>query len=146
MMSFRPSRPATALALFLLMLVVPACGSGNARVHPVHGRVTFNGQPTPGAMVVFHPAAKEMDNAARPSGQVGPDGSFSLSTFRPNDGAPEGEYNVAIVWLVADAKPDPTTEETPNRLPPRYSDPRTSDLHAKVSKGKNELPAFELTP
>jgi hypothetical protein len=106
----------------------------------------LNGQPTPGAMVVFHPVGKEAANAPRPSAQVGPDGSFSLSTFRPNDGAPEGDYNVAIVWLVADAKPNPTTEEMPNRLPPRYSDPRTSNLHAKIGKGNNELPAFELSP
>jgi hypothetical protein len=106
----------------------------------------FNGQATPGAMVVFHPVGKELANAPRPSGQVGPDGYFSLSTFRPNDGAPEGEYQVAIVWVPTDAKPNPTTEEMPNRLPPRYSDPRTSNLHAKVGKGNNELPAFELSP
>jgi hypothetical protein len=106
----------------------------------------FNGQATPGAMVVFHPAGKEATNAPRPAGLVGPDGYFSLSTFRSNDGAPEGDYNVVIVWLVADAKPDPTTEEIPNRLPPRYSDSRTSNLHAKVGKGNNELPPFELSP
>src|SRR5262249_23123386 len=120
MMPLRPPRPATALALCVLMVVIPACGSGTARVHPVRGRVVFNGQATPGAMVVFHPVGKEVANAPRPSAQVGADGSFSLSTFRPNDGAPEGEYDVAIVWLAPDAKPNPATEEVPNRLPPRY--------------------------
>jgi hypothetical protein len=53
---------------------------------------------------------------------------------------------VAIVWTGEDARPDPDTGEVPNRLPARYADPRASRLRAKVEKGPNNLPAFQLTP
>jgi hypothetical protein len=138
-------RCARLTLLCLTTLALTSCGSGTASLHPVRGRVAYLGQPTPGAIVVFHPAGNDDPAAPRPSGQVQADGSFSLSTFKPGDGAPAGDYQVAIAWIDPESTVDPVTEERPNKLPSWYADPRTSRLTATVQKGKNELPAFELT-
>jgi hypothetical protein len=125
-------------------LVAASCGSKSASLHPVRGRVLYLGQPTPGAIVVFHPVGNDDPAAPRPSGKVQEDGSFTLSTFKPGDGAPAGDYLVAIAWIDQNAQVDPAAEEKPNRLPSWYADPRTSQLNAKVQKGNNDLPPFEL--
>ena len=69
------------------------------------------------------------------------DGTFTLSTYTANDGAPQGEYLVTVVW------PDPPRDARgrpgPNRLPERYAQPETSGLRARVADGPNEF-TFEL--
>lgn len=72
------------------------------------------------------------------------DGSFSLTTYPPKEGAPEGEYRVVIIWTDPDARPDRQTGEVTNRLPARYADPQTSGLRATVAKGPDNRPVFRL--
>ena len=121
-----------------------SCTSG-PKLYPVKGQVFFGDKPTDGAQVVFHPATGSDLNARRPSGVVGPDGTFTLSTFAPNDGAPAGSYIVAIVWLPKDARADWKTTELKNRLPDKYADPTQSNLRAEVKPGENNLEPFRLT-
>ncbi|HXG10946.1 MAG TPA: hypothetical protein VNK04_14395 [Gemmataceae bacterium] len=139
-----PCRPLTGIVA-LALLPLAACGPNRPPVYPVSGQVFYGGKPTPGALVVFHPAGTEDPLAPRPSGQVQEDGSFTLTTYEPGDGAPEGEYDVAIVWIPENAQPNPKTAEVPNRLPPRYAAPQTSGLRVKVEKQTNHLPPFQLT-
>ena len=65
------------------------------------------------------------------------DGSFALSTYTANDGAPAGEYAVTVVWwnppVDAEGKPGP------NLLPQRYAKPETTPLKAVVKAGPNEV-------
>jgi hypothetical protein len=49
-----------------------------------------------GARVTFHP--EDHDRPYRPSGIVGTNGVFKLSTFMTNDGAPEGRYKISVYW------------------------------------------------
>jgi hypothetical protein len=126
----------------LAALLAGSCGT-KLKLHPVRGQVFVAGKPAHGAIVVFHPLDTSSPDAPKPSGRVGADGSFTLSTFSPGDGAPAGEYGVAIAWL-DDAPPHPVTGEVPAKLSPRYSQPSTSRLVVRVAEGVNEVPPFKL--
>jgi hypothetical protein len=133
-----------SLASVLSALLCSSCGPKGARLHPVRGQVFLAEKPAEGAVVVFHPAPDPGPQVPRPSGRVGADGSFTLGTHAPGDGAAAGDYAVAITWLAAGATSGPRPQALPNRLPARYADPQTSKLRARVREGSNELTAFHL--
>jgi len=106
--------------------------------HPVRGKVHFEGSPTPGAMVTFYlisPADKKLQRVA--DGLVESDGTVTLSSNVPNDGAPAGDHAVTVIWR----KPlyDAEGKPGPNLLPDRYGKPETSGLRAVVKPGSNEF-------
>jgi serine/threonine-protein phosphatase CPPED1 len=112
-------------------------------VHAVRGKVHFEGTPTPDARVVFYfvdAANKKLIRAG--DALVEADGSFTLSTYTANDGAPVGEYVVTVTW------PEPAFDAQgrpgPNRLPGRYAGTETSPLRVQVRSGTNEF-TFNLT-
>jgi hypothetical protein len=124
--------------------VLPSCArSPKVALYPVRGQVFVAGKPAVGAAVVFHPRP-EGPEALRPSGVVSEDGSFTLGTYAPGDGAPPGQYDVAIAWFADHSQADPKTGEVPVKLSPHYADPATSRLQATVNEGPNEIPAFNL--
>ena len=107
-------------------------------VYPVRGRVFFEGSPAPNAVVTFYlinPDTKRVTRAGDAMAEA--DGSFALSTYTANDGAPAGEYAVTVVWwnplVDAEGKPGP------NLLPERYAKPETTPLKAVVKTGANEV-------
>src|SRR5438445_7464967 len=81
-----------ALALFSALL--SGCGNG---VYPVEGKVVWkDGSPAKeleGSHVVFD--LPEQKTGAR--GIIQADGSFHLTTHKPNDGALPGDYKVLII-------------------------------------------------
>lgn len=115
-------------------------------VHPVRGKVYFEGKPLSSGRVVFFPADGKRGKP-RPDSFIEEDGSYSLSSYTPNDGAPEDEYIVTIVFYRGKAGEDdalPLTEsgrppKFHDSLPPRYGKPETSDLRVKVRPGVNDL-------
>lgn len=129
--------------VFSVVTLFAAGCSGNTPAvptWPVEGRVLFDGKPPVGAQVVFHSAASNGAASIHPMGQVDSEGKFTLTTFAANDGAPEGDYDVTVVWWVA--KNDRAAQ---NRLPARYQQPARSGLRAKVTAGaSNALPTFKL--
>ncbi len=132
----------TMIAVAALLVVVLCCGCGPKRkpVYPVRGKVFLAGQPTEGALVIFHPVDDPDVPPLRPSGTVAADGSFTLSSYVLKDGAPVGEYRVTILWV-----PELSTNpNAPDKLQGRYADPKTSGLRAQVKAEPNELPPFEL--
>src|SRR5262249_18859054 len=68
---------------------------------------------------------------------VEPDGSFTLTTYVANDGAPVGDYAVAVTLRTPPW--DELGKPGPNQLPARYGQPQTSGLRAKVIEGTKEL-------
>ncbi len=133
----------TALLAALTAMSICSCGRQSAGVHPVHGLVFVAGQPAAGAVVVFHPLHASSIDMPRPSGRVAADGSFVLTTFRPGDGAPAGEYGVAVAWY-GEAPPDPVTGQRVVRLAPAYGNRAVTPLRAVVRNGATDLPAFNL--
>jgi len=69
------------------------------------------------------------------------DGTFSLSTYDPDDGAPAGEYQVTVTLIPGEGR---RKKEKPDLLHGRYGNPKTSGLTAKVEEKSNELPPFNL--
>src|SRR5262249_14780327 len=95
----RAPRP-VCLVAFLAVAFALSCASRDNRkpVHPVTGQVLWKGKPVVGAQVIFHPVDKENFERERPHAEkTDADGRFRLSTYLKDDGAPEGEYIVAVV-------------------------------------------------
>jgi len=93
-----------------VMLLATRAGSGppdpfpippNAEVFPVGGSVRWKGQPAEHAKVYLYPVA-DPSPARWPNGfpraTVKSDGSFAVSTFSRDDGAPRGKYVVLVSW------------------------------------------------
>jgi hypothetical protein len=69
-------------------------GCGGKGVTPVRGVITLEGTPVAGATVVFMP--EDQDGRRPASGFTSSDGTFQLTTYKPNDGALPGKYRVLI--------------------------------------------------
>jgi hypothetical protein len=129
--------------LALVALVVASCAKGDGRKPTVQvtGKVLLpDGKPAEHATVVFHPV-NAVGAEVKPRGKVGPDGSYRLTTYEGEDGAPAGEYQVTVELWLANSKSDaaPTI-----RLPQKYARPETSGLTAKVETGLTELKPIAL--
>jgi hypothetical protein len=139
-----PRRLLPTLIVLSLAALCSACSSGRKPMHPVRGQVLLEGKPVSGALVTFYPVGGTPEDP-RPSGQTNEQGYFILTSYAGADGAPEGEYGVAVTcfrsFTVGKAEGDETTH---NVLPARYAAPATSQLKATVSKGRNEIPPFQV--
>lgn len=116
----------------------PGVSTANRKpTEPVRGQLFFEGVPASGAYVVFQKIGGKDKRRVRADGMVEADGSFRLSTYRANDGAPEGDYAVTVVWR----KPfvDAVGRPGPNVLPQRYAKAETSGLKAAIKAGPNDL-------
>lgn len=134
-----------AWSVGLLGLALAGCGGGDrVPVYPVDGKVAFKGEAPNGALIVFHPAKESGEGTLRPSAQVKSDGSFRLTTYDGNDGAPAGDYSVTIQWykLVTKGK---DVHAGPNVIPPRYGKPETSPLKVTIGESPNDLRPFEIS-
>jgi len=131
--SYRYGLLLLTLALCGVML---GCSSKPASPIPlknVTGTVTLNGDPLPAGSITFMPVAGT--NSC--TGEI-VDGKFTLSTFSKDDGAPPGEYKVAVTaWTTP---PEMGVEGVP-AIPKQYFDANTSGLSATISEdAKQEVP------
>jgi hypothetical protein len=135
----RPRRPGPALAACVLLAA--ACGrTDGPKPYPVKGVLRVNGQPAAGATVAFY-STTPFEKTIIPVGVTEADGSFTLTTYKPRDGAPAGDYAVAVTW--PESRSGWKVGE--DRLSRAFADPKTSGLQAHVeAKGNNDLPPFEL--
>jgi|SRR5215831_15610996 len=121
--------------------LLPACGKGSRRaVYPVHGYVfDANNKPASGALVVFHPLEGDAGDRDKPRAFVAEDGSFALTTYEKEDGAPEGEYVVTIEWRPKSANPFDANKQKPDQLKGRYSDAKKSKLRFKIDRKQDNM-------
>ncbi len=117
----------------LFAICLAGCGGG---LQPVKGKVTLpDGKPAAGSQVVFESEQEGKKISAR--GDVGPDGSYELSTYKPGDGVPPGRYKVQV------NPPAMVNAEGPYNSPfnAKYSSFQSSGLEFEVKRGaKNEFP------
>jgi hypothetical protein len=93
-------------------------------------------------MVVFNPVpADPSPTAIKPTGEVREDGTFSLTTYKADDGAPAGEYVVTVIWLEKPSGPRLGENRglAKDRLEGRYSDPANPKLKATVSESSGTI-------
>ena len=111
---------------------------------PVQGKVSWKGAPLPGAKVAFF----LVDQGGKAFPYMGDafseaDGTFTISTYVANDGAPVGEYAVTVA--LRQPYYDELGKLGPNRLPEKYNNPKTSGLRVQVKAGGTDV-SLELAP
>jgi hypothetical protein len=80
--------------LIVLGLLSPGCGSGNPPAYPVSGTVRFeDGTPVRSGLVEF----ESVELAINARSEIGPDGSFQLTTWRVGDGAVAGKHRALVL-------------------------------------------------
>jgi hypothetical protein len=123
---------------------VASCSQRSGPVlYPVKGSAVFDGRPAAGAVLTFHRIG-DLDKTNLPHAVVATDGSFSVTTFVPGDGAAAGKYAVTVIWRKK-GKNRGGDDDGGFMLPPRYLTADQSGLTAEVKEGPTELPPFYLT-
>jgi len=128
----------------MLALTGVSCGNKSS-IHPVSGKVTFQGSPAAGAAVFFHRQGGDPMNEHVVMGVVQEDGSFEMVCGSLGKGAPPGEYDVVIEWKRVSGQSQGRPHHAPDKLQGRYADPKHPRLHATVKAEVNVLAPFELT-
>jgi len=157
-MSSMPRCQAAAAIGAIVALIGTGCSSEGPskgqQVYPVEGVVKHKGQPVAGADIVF----SVKDGSSSSFGRTDASGHYKLTTRKSNDGAPAGDYLVAITK--SEEVPQSATkvipQEDPNYnpfvgkagpaqpppkpgLPIQYADTKTSGLTARVNAEKNSI-------
>jgi hypothetical protein len=133
----------------VVVLLASCKPSGQVKVYPVKGRVTYQGKPmVGGGAIMFVPKAEQAGKA--PGGVIKPDGTYELGTYTANDGSMAGEFRVVIVQETA-KEPEPTPDGAPppaaapavvapaDRIPLVYASDRDTPLTATVEPKPNEI-------
>jgi hypothetical protein len=128
----------------VLAATMSSCG-GRPSLYPVRGRIeSADGESLEGAEIRFCAEDTALQEYPCPRGVVGKDGSFQLTTYARNEGAPAGRYKVTVTLEVIPEQGE--RDDARVVTPGRYANPTTSDISATVPKGGGELPPFTLTP
>ena len=140
------TRPMSRLCLggILFASIVCAFAAGcstNTRtpVYPVQGQILLNGKPLSEAIVTFHPRGGALAEPL-PSAHTDAEGRFKLTSFKTDDGTPEGTYAISLVCFRTHPIRRGYESDATNIVPARYANAATSKLTATVVRGANELP------
>jgi hypothetical protein len=103
------------------------CGSAEgpyaAPTVPVKGKVSYKGKLLSQGEMVFEP-----DSAGREAhGNIQPDGTFELTTYKPGDGAVLGTHRVAV-----------TGTSKKDAVPIKYKSVSSSKTEVEIAEGKTD--------
>jgi hypothetical protein len=115
-----------------LILLLTGCGETWVEVAPVTGSIKIDGQSPEGARLTLNPVNPTGEDIVIPTAGVKADGSFTVTSYQSDDGAPPGEYVITIRWNKYDEK---LGGAGPNVLPELYADPKTSPIKVTVNAG-----------
>lgn len=79
------------MAAVAIALAAAGCNNGPSMAN-VSGSVTLDGKPLEFGYVVFQPAQGQPAQ-----GEIADDGAFTLSSFKPGDGAQVGSHKVTVL-------------------------------------------------
>lgn len=116
-------------------------GCGGSNTEPVTGQVVWEDGSPAGELADYTVEAELPDGKTVARGSIGPDGRFTLSTFRPEDGAEPGEYKVLIA-PVSRAEFEPPLTVT---IPAKYHTFETSGLSFTVVRGQKNEPILKIS-
>ena len=143
--------PVRVIVLPFMALTVFGCGETTdsiaRQVFPASGIVTYKGKPIPDASIRLHPVNPPDDGKPfySPRGKVDDNGTYTLSTYTPDDGAPPGEYMVSVSWLgPLDGVSEDEEDRLKERLPRKYNFAETSGLKLTITEGDNTLQEIAL--
>jgi len=139
------------VAVVGLGFLFAGCGGadiGKPKVYPVSGKVTQKGQPLTAGEVMFTPSGgPEGASGHIATGQIGSDGSYTLTTFNTGDGAVAGKHKVTVVSRSSDNLEKMNKMKggaIAYKLPPsvvssKYSQVATTPLTYTVENGSNNI-------
>jgi hypothetical protein len=136
-----PFTHGTGVVLLLaIALILGGCGSNDKKTAVVRGIVTYNGKAVPNGTISFIPV-----EGRSATGEIKPDGSYTLTTFRKGDGAIIGQHKVVIVAMedMSNRLPEARNPMPPSIIPLKYTSLATSDLRADVKDEENTI-VFKL--
>jgi hypothetical protein len=131
----------------LAALALVGCGENTQKgpekqkTVPVTGILKYKGKPVPNASVGFH----SLDGKVASHGRTDAAGTFVLTTYEPQDGAPPGRYKVtAAAGGAKEIEPGVLEDEPPggfkSPIPTKYANPNNTDIVVEVNEtGKNDL-------
>ncbi|MDR3183303.1 MAG: hypothetical protein LBT89_10395 [Planctomycetaceae bacterium] len=124
----------------LLLFAAAGCGTnGLTGLYKVNGKITLQGQPIDDVVVTFKPI--EVDPAKRPAGgRSMADGTFVISTLKPNDGAYPGKYKVLVGKFVVN-KAQTMSSDT---VPMKYRNVDTTPIEYEVKAGNNAFLTIDI--
>lgn len=132
-----------------LMTAVPMAGCSQTvkppSTVPVSGAVTLKGKPASGIRVTLHPQFDMGERKWAIIGETGAQGTYTVGTGVPGNGAPPGDYVVTFEKprVAADRKQNNLEIEVDD-FQGKYSDPTKSTWKVTVVKGDNKLDTFAL--
>ena len=145
-----PARLGLCGLLGSLLWSISGCGDdGFGRRYRVSGRVTRQGQPLTKGTVNYLPVDAQTGHPA--TGEIQPDGTYTLTTKDPGDGALVGDYRVTINLVEVDDSrlekmpggiprlDQPNKVQVKSLVPPKFSDPGQTGLKAKVESHSNTV-------
>jgi hypothetical protein len=136
--------PVAALAAgFAVMSLSGGCGSNAPPPGPstVRGRVTLNGQPVAGGLVVFTPDPQRGGRGKPARAETGSDGCFVLQGDN-SPLIPAGWYRVSLAPPPAVA--DPLSAAPGPIFPAKLARPDLSGLEREVQAGKEHVFEFAV--
>jgi hypothetical protein len=133
------SRLLSILTLIALPTLILGCGgSSGPEMGRVSGKVSYNGKPLAQGTISF---ISNDPNGTNANSVIAPDGTYTLQTTNPGDGAVLGEYRVIISDVDPNALNTPAPGEPVKKqqriIPEKYEKPDASGLTAKVVSGSN---------
>jgi len=123
-----------SVSIILLAAVIGCSRASGPELASVSGTVRLDGEPLPGADLLFIP-----ENGSPSSGATDQNGRYYLRYSASRDGAMPGKHTVRISTYRA-ARLDENGQHvpgSPEKLPPEYH--RNSKLTEEVKSGKNTI-------
>jgi hypothetical protein len=126
-----------------LVSLTGGCGSKTPPPGPatVRGKVTFNGQPVAGGLVVFTPDPQRGGSGKPLHSETADDGGFQL-LLDNSPHIPAGWYRVSLA--PAPAIPDPLLALQAPVFPAKLSRPDMSGIEREVRVGHNHVFEFAI--
>jgi len=132
------------VASLVACALLAASGCGGEKLYPVKGKVLLDGTELKAGIVTFVPDTEKGNKAkSSPQGQVGADGTYTLSTDG-RSGAPAGWYKVTVSTRtpgmgggtqVGSTPGDAALEKAPVEIHAKYTNPAETDLRVEVVPG-----------
>ncbi len=105
------------------------------------GTVLVGGKPKAGVRVTYHPQFNIGSVKFTPNGTTNSQGKFTLSSGKPGDGAPPGEYVVTFEFPVLSSG---GVEQEIDLFKGKYSSPETNASKWKVTVAEGSQENFRL--
>lgn len=126
------------LLAIISLLAATGCGKDDGRLptYKAAGQVVWNGQPLAHALVMLHP---EDPSLVPVQARTDETGAFTLTTYETGDGAPKGNFKVTVSYYPL-VKNGNSYEPGPQVIPPKYADPKATELRVSIVEGENQIP------